>query len=95
MSPETLEEILVGQFGAEKDGGEIMIPESRRVTVLLLAGESLMPVGRVRRISFTTDFVAITTDEQRYFLDAEHVFGVRQDDYDERSADSRPGFHHG
>lgn len=95
MSPEVLEEILVEQFDAEKDGGDILIPTGKRVTLLLQAGDSLMPVNRVRRISFTTDYVAVTTEEERYFIDVSRVFGVRQDDYEARPADARPGFHHG
>lgn len=95
MSPEVLEEILVEQFDAEKDGGDILIPTGKRVTLLLQAGDSLMPVNRVRRISFTTDYVSVTTEEERYFIDVSRIFGVRQDDYEARSADARPGFHHG
>ncbi len=95
MSPEVLEEILVDQFDAEKEGGDILIPSGKRVTLLLQAGDSLMPVNRVRRINFTTDYVAVTTEEERYFIDVERVFGVRQDDYEARPADARPGFHHG
>ena len=95
MTPEVLEEILVEQFDAEKEGGDILIPSSKRVTMLLVAGDSLMPVNRVRRISFTTDYVAVTTEEERYFIDVARIFGVRQDDYEARPADARPGFHHG
>lgn len=95
MTPEILEEILVEQFEAEKEGGEVLLPSAARVTLLLTAGDSLMPVNRVRRISFTTDYVSVTTDEERYFIDLERIFGVRQEDYDARSAESRPGFHHG
>lgn len=95
MSPEILEEILTDQFDAEKDGGEMLIPEGKRVTLLLTAGDSLMPVTKVRRISFTTDYVSLVTEEQRYFVDVNNIFGVRQEDYEERRADARPGFHHG
>jgi hypothetical protein len=95
MTPEVIEEILVEQFGATKEGGDLTIPTGKRLTLLLVAGDSLMPVNRVRRISFTTDYVAVTTEEERYFIDMERVFGVRQDDYEARSADARPGFHHG
>ncbi len=95
MTPEVLEEILVDQFDAEKEGGDLVIPEGKRVTMLLVAGDSLMPVTRVRRITFTTDYVSVTTEEERYFIDVGRVFGVRQDDYEARPAESRPGFHHG
>ncbi|QDG54602.1 hypothetical protein FIV42_28805 [Persicimonas caeni] len=95
MTPEVLEEILVEQFDAEKEGGDLLIPTGKRVTLLLQAGDSLMPVNRVRRISFTTDYVSVTTEEERYFIDVERLFGVRQDDYEARPADARPGFHHG
>jgi hypothetical protein len=95
MTPEVIEEILVEQIGAEKDGGELLIPAGKRMTLMLTAGDSIMPVNRVRRITFTTEYVAVTTEEERYFLDVERIFGVRQDDYEARSADARPGFHHG
>lgn len=95
MTPEILEEILVDQFDAEKEGGELMLPSGGRVTLLLVAGDSLMPINKLRRLSFTTDYVAVSTEEERYFVDPERIFGVRQDDYESRPADSRPGFHHG
>lgn len=95
MNPEILEEILVDEFDAEKEGGELQIPSGTRVTLLLVAGDSLMPVARVRRIVFTTDYVSVTTEEERYFIDIERIFGVRHEDYDARSTESRPGFHGG
>jgi hypothetical protein len=95
MSPEVIEEILVEQFNAEKEGGDLLIPTGKRLTLLLMAGDSIMPVNRVRRISFTTDYVSVTTEEERYFIDLERIFGVRQDDYEARSPDARPGFHRG
>ena len=95
MTPEVLEEILVEQFDAEKEAGEVLIPTGTRVTLLLETGDSIMPVDRIRRLSFTTEYVSVTTDEERYFLDVERIFGVRQDDYEQRPAEARPGFHHG
>lgn len=93
MRVEIVEEILVEQFEARKEDGELILPESKRVALLLIAGETLMPVSRVRRVRFTDAYVCITTDEQRYFVDPAQLLGVRQDDYEARSVDSRPGFH--
>jgi|GEM_PF-3337602 len=93
MSPETLREILISQFDAAVEGDEIIIPEAKRVTILMIAGESLMPVGRVRSVRFNEAYLAVSTDEQRYFVDPAQLFGVRQEDFDARSKDSRPGFH--
>lgn len=93
MSPETLEKILIERFDAAREGDAIIIPDGTRVTLLLVAGEALMPVTRVREVSFSAGYLALTTEEQRYFIDAVHVLGVRQEDYQARSQDSRPGFH--
>lgn len=95
MRPEIVEEILVEQFEARREDGELILPESKRVTLLLIAGEALMPVSRVRRVLFSAAYVCIATDEQRYFVDPAQLYGVRQDDYEVRAVDSRPGFHRG
>ncbi|MFW5966120.1 MAG: hypothetical protein ACOCV2_01325 [Persicimonas sp.] len=94
MTPETLEQILVDEFGANKENGQVELPRDKRLTLLVIAGESIMPIDRMRRIGFTTDFVTVVTEEERYFLDVEHILGVRQDDFEERSAEARTGFHH-
>lgn len=94
MTPEILEEILVDQFGAEKDSGQLVLPRDQRLTLLVEAGDSIMPIDRMRRIGFTTDYVTVITEEERYFLDVEHLLGVRQDDFEARTGDARPGFHH-
>lgn len=94
MTPETLEQILVDEFGAEKENGQVALPRDKRLTLLVIAGESIMPINRLRRIGFTTDFVTVVTEEERYFLDVEHILGVREDDYEEGAAEARTGFHH-
>lgn len=92
MSPETLKDILISQFEAVTEGEEIIIPENKRVTLLMLGGETLMPVGRVKSVRFSESYMAVSTDEQRYFMDPAHLFGLRQEDFDAGSKDSRPGF---
>lgn len=92
MSPETLKDILLSQFDAATEGDEIIIPEPKRVTLLMLVGDALMPVGRVKSVRFSDSYIAVSTDEQRYFVDPAHLFGVRQEDFDAGSKDSRPGF---
>ena len=91
MRPETLKDILISQFDAA-EGDEILIPEAKRVTLLMIAGDTLMPVVRVKSVRFAESYMAITTDEQRYFVDAATLFGVRHEDFDAGSKDSRPGF---
>lgn len=93
MSPETLKDILVSQFNAATEDDEIVLPEAKRVTLLMVAGDTLMPVGRVKSVRFADAYMAVSTEEQRYFVDPSKLFGVRQEDFDAGSKDSRPGFH--
>lgn len=95
MELNVLEDILTNQLGAESAAGALSLPDGRRVTLLIETGDGIMPVGRVRSVELGETYVTVTTEEQRYFLDPNVLFAVRQDDIEERAAESRPGFHRG
>jgi hypothetical protein len=93
MEPAVLKKVLVNQLDAEEDGGLYRLPDNSSVSLLIEAEEGIIPVSELEEIEFTDDYVIVTAEEERLYVDEDTFFALRQDDLEERHPEKRPGFH--
>jgi hypothetical protein len=93
MELETFRTVLADELGAEKgDEGTWELPAGKRVTLLLRIGEEPMPITKVRRVTFCDDYIKVATEEAHYFVESDHLFGVRLDEPAAEAGEHRAGF---
>ena len=93
MKGQTLETILREEFDCSESEGALILPEGLRVTLLVNTGNSTLPLVRVRRVALHDNHLEVVTAEERYFIDTVDVFAVKQENFEPRNVNSRPGFH--
>ena len=92
MKIHTLEVILREHYDCDEDDGTFLVPKEKRLTLLVTAVDSVMPISRMRRLEIHDDYLVVVSEDNRHFIDPEVIYAVREEDYEEPGKASRPGF---
>ena len=85
--------ILKEELKATADGDTFSLPAERKLVLLVKQGESIMQIQRVHQVRFAADYLAVSSDEDIYFIDPNLIFGLKGSDPALDKAEKRPGFH--
>jgi hypothetical protein len=92
MDLETVGHLLLNELGAKLEGETWTLDDSARLTIMVMAGERVQSIERVKSIRIADRFLALTNADGTYYLDQNAIHGFR----DERvnvANEARPGFH--
>ena len=93
MNKEVVQHIVVEEFGARLEENTYHVDEDRRLVVILQHNNGIMQVPKVQSLAYHEHYLVLTTDEDRYYVEPDGVFGLKAGAPDLEKADKRFGFH--
>jgi hypothetical protein len=93
MNREIVQKIVAEEFDAKIEDNTYHIDEERRLVVILQHSNGIMQVPKVQSLTFTEHYLMLTTDEDRYYVELDGVFGLKAGAPDLEKAEKRFGFH--
>ncbi len=92
MDNATVQSILSNEFNASIEAGVYTVDDKRKLTVLVQQGQGVMSVQNVRHVRFEDAFVAVSTEDDVYFLEPTSLLGLKGANPEVDKDEKRPGF---
>ena len=93
MIPHHVQLVLTEEFDAIVEEQTYEIDPERKLVVLIEHTGGIMQVPRIHTIRFTEHYLVLTTEDDRYYVVPECIFGLKAGDPSLERPEKRPGFH--
>lgn len=91
MQLETMTRILVDELKATAEDKTYSLPSGTKVTVFVSSGASIVPVNKITKLAMRDEYVILSSEEGRVFLDTPTIVALRADTEADKK-DSKLGF---
>ncbi len=92
MQISVVKQILSDHFDATVDGDDYRIEPECKLVVMVSHDSGVMQVPKVHQVIFGEMYVTLTTEDDRYYITPDVIFGLKGEDPDLERDEKRPGF---
>lgn len=92
MDSAIIQSILTEEFKAKVESNTYSLDDKRKLTVLVQQGQGVMSVQDVKQLRFASSFVALSTEDDVYYLEADSMLGLKGANPEIDTEEKRTGF---